>query len=140
MNLGDYNKHRGWQIPEDEDPVRKGYLVNYLPDDYESWSPKEIFEAAYFPMTDSDGSTVSQEMVDQFIGNVFAQQLDEKTTLVSAETLTGFRQHEVSSCVDPKNYDHVIGIGIATERIKNTLWECLGFVVQWGRFGLKREG
>ena len=46
MTLGDYNDHRGWTIPEDEDPEREGYLVKY-PDDYVSWSPKEIFEEAY---------------------------------------------------------------------------------------------
>ena len=46
MKLGDYNDHRGWTIPEDEDPEREGYLVKY-PDDYVSWSPKEIFEEAY---------------------------------------------------------------------------------------------
>lgn len=46
MNLGDYNTHRGWDIPEDEDPLREGYLVKY-PDGYESWSPKEQFEEAY---------------------------------------------------------------------------------------------
>ena len=46
MKLGDYNDYRGWTIPEDEDPEREGYLIKY-PDDYVSWSPKEIFEEAY---------------------------------------------------------------------------------------------
>lgn len=46
MNLGDYNKYRGWQIPEDEDPERKGYLVKYE-DGYESWSPETVFDVAY---------------------------------------------------------------------------------------------
>lgn len=46
MNLGDYNKFRGWIIPEDEDPDREGYKVVYQ-DGYVSWSPKEIFEEAY---------------------------------------------------------------------------------------------
>lgn len=46
MNLGDYNKYRGWTIPENENPEREGYLVKYE-DGYESWSPKEIFEKAY---------------------------------------------------------------------------------------------
>lgn len=46
MLLGDYNNHRGWGIPEDEDPMREGYNVRYS-DDYQSWSPKEVFEKAY---------------------------------------------------------------------------------------------
>ena len=46
MNLGDYNKERGWNIPEDEDPAKEGYIVRY-PDGYISWSPKEQFEESY---------------------------------------------------------------------------------------------
>lgn len=46
MNLGDYNKYRGWTIPENENPKREGYLVAYE-DGYRSWSPKEVFEEAY---------------------------------------------------------------------------------------------
>jgi hypothetical protein len=45
MPLGDYNKHRGWEIPADEDPAAEGYLVVY-PDGYQSWCPKEQFELA----------------------------------------------------------------------------------------------
>lgn len=47
MSRGEYNDYRGWIIPPDENPADEGYLVRYQPDGYESWSPKEIFEAAY---------------------------------------------------------------------------------------------
>jgi hypothetical protein len=46
LNLGDYNKKRGWTIPEDEDPLKEGYFVEY-PDGYVSWSPKDVFEESY---------------------------------------------------------------------------------------------
>lgn len=46
LSLGDYNKRRGWTIPENEDPAKEGYYVVY-PDGYVSWSPKGIFEEAY---------------------------------------------------------------------------------------------
>ena len=46
MSRGVYNEYRGWQAPVDENPKDEGYLVKY-PDGYESWSPKETFEAAY---------------------------------------------------------------------------------------------
>ncbi len=46
MNLGDYNNYKGWNIPENEDPKRDGYLVKYS-DNYISWSPREAFEDAY---------------------------------------------------------------------------------------------
>lgn len=135
MSLGDYNKHRGWEIPENEDSEREGYLVEYK-EGYLSWSPKEIFESAYFHMSE-DSSKVSPQMIDAFIGDLQATQLDGKTTLVKAETISGFIQYEVASCVEPKNYDMELGKQIATKRIKETLWLCLGFVLQWGRFGIK---
>ena len=46
MTRGDYNKYRGWQIPVDEEPTEKGYLVKSS-DGYESWTPLKQFEEAY---------------------------------------------------------------------------------------------
>ena len=49
MNLGEYNKYKGWTIPENEDPATEGYLVVY-PDGYISWCPKAQFEEANRPI------------------------------------------------------------------------------------------
>ena len=46
MTRGEYNNYRGWIIPKDENPDDDGYLVVYK-DNYESWSPKGVFEEAY---------------------------------------------------------------------------------------------
>ena len=46
MTRGEYNKYRGWTIPENENPDDEGYLVKYE-DGYESWSPRKQFEEAY---------------------------------------------------------------------------------------------
>lgn len=46
MTRGEYNKYRGWTIPENENPDDEGYLVKYS-DGYESWSPKKQFEESY---------------------------------------------------------------------------------------------
>lgn len=46
MNRGEYNRYRGWPIPQDENPADEGYLIKYH-DGYESWSPKEVFEESY---------------------------------------------------------------------------------------------
>jgi len=43
MALGDYNTHRGWQIPSNENPYAPGYMVKY-PDGYISWCPEAQFE------------------------------------------------------------------------------------------------
>lgn len=56
MSRSDYNKFRGWNVPEDENGKDKGYLVEYLDGGepntkqfkgYVSWSPKTQFENAY---------------------------------------------------------------------------------------------
>lgn len=48
MTRGEYNKYRGWTIPENENPDDEGYLVVYVDsDNYESWSPKDVFDRVY---------------------------------------------------------------------------------------------
>jgi len=50
MNRGFYNKFKGWETPEDEDPTDEGYMVVYnmgTNKEYISWSPKDIFEDGY---------------------------------------------------------------------------------------------
>lgn len=57
MSRGDYNHLREWVCPADEDPTDLGYLVQYENSGasnvegfkgYVSWSPKEVFEEAYY--------------------------------------------------------------------------------------------
>ena len=47
MTRGDFCSYRGWPLPAYEMWEDEGFLVVYAPDGYESWSPKEVFEAAY---------------------------------------------------------------------------------------------
>ena len=138
MTLGAYNEHRGWTIPEDEDPEREGYLVKYQNDDeYQSWSPKEIFESAYLPLHAEDGSRICQADVERFMGDLTAEALpDGKTALVKCESATGFVQYEASSCVDPANFDLEMGKNIGGGKIADRFWGHLGFVLQWAKNGL----
>ena len=59
MTRLEYNDYRGWDLPDDEDGSDDGYLVEYVdggpsnhPEHvgYISWSPKDVFDAAYQPM------------------------------------------------------------------------------------------
>ena len=134
MNLGDYNLFRGWGIPVDEDPLTEGYLVVY-PDGYRSWAPKEAFEKCYLPLTVC--SKITEVEIDNLLLEPTATKIDEKTTLVKIDSAIGYVNYEVSSCVDPANYDHDLGIRLATDKVKNKLWPLLGFVLQWGINGLK---
>ena len=46
MTRGDYNIFRGWQIPADEDPSDKGYVMKYE-NGHIQWLPKDMFESDY---------------------------------------------------------------------------------------------
>lgn len=60
MTRLEYNDLRGCNVPDDENPADDGFLVEYVdggkanhPDfsGYISWSPKDVFERAYRPVT-----------------------------------------------------------------------------------------
>lgn len=139
-----FKQVEAWEQEKDGAP---GYAVRY-PDGYQSWSPKEVFEAAYLPMGHELGvfegqtvkvanqNTVTPEMVHNFIVSCESMQLDEKTTHVKATLANGFVIHETSSCVDPARFDMKIGEGICRNRIENQVWKLLGFLLQTARFGV----
>ncbi len=115
---------------------KEGYAVKY-PDGYISWSPKEVFEGSYLAMGENNNNRCTLPMVDEFIGEPSVMSLpDGKTTLVSCKMISGFMEHATSSCVDPANYSVEIGAGLAVNKIKDSLWKLLGFVVQWGKYGI----
>lgn len=134
MNLGDYNKFKGWDIPKDEDPLKEGYLVQYS-DDYLSWSPKDVFEAAYLLLEDE--TKITPSVVDGLVYDVDVSRV-KNTTVVMLETTTGFDSMAYSACVDPANYDECIGADLATKKAKDKLWMGLGFVLAWAKNGLKK--
>lgn len=84
-------------------PDDMGYEVTY-PDGYKSWTPKDVADAAYYPLSDNnDGTKILKEDVENFITDVDVTTIGEKTTVVNAHTRSGFDTVRHSSCVDPKN-------------------------------------
>ena len=75
MSRGEYNAYRGWSAPEGEDQSTLGYLVEYTdggkPNDerhagYISWSPAEVFDAAYRPSGSfQDRVRLEKEQLDE---------------------------------------------------------------------------
>lgn len=114
----------------------EGYEVTY-PDGYKSWSPKDVADAAYYPLSENnDGTKILKEDVENFITNVDVTTIGEKTTVVNAHTRSGFDTVRHSSCVDPKNYSEELGKQYAMEEVVNSLWSHLGFVLQWAKYGI----
>lgn len=58
MTRGAYNAHRGWEVPEDENPSDEGYII-LRGNGHVSWMPTDVFEDIYSEPIDN-----SVEMVD----------------------------------------------------------------------------
>lgn len=96
MTRGDYNKFRGWNIPENENPNDKGYIVKYS-DGYISWSPKSVFEEAYDeignkPLIDTALLMKSEDYTDRFKAEyeqlrIRTEKLSEMLVLYAREEL-----------------------------------------------------
>lgn len=129
-----------WKYTDNHKVGDPGYRVRYA-DGYESWSPKDVFERAYLPLTvnpelKTDAPSVSQEMVDGFIREVETTTLGDKTTVVRAVLRNGFEIVESSACVSAENYDEAMGLEICLEKIKDKVWMLLGFLLQTAIHGI----
>lgn len=121
--------------------VEDGYRIRY-PDGYVSWSPKDVFEAAYLPVIvnpdlRTTAPSISQQMVDDFIKETEVITMGDKTTVVRAVLRNGFEIVESSACVSAENYDEKLGAEICMEHIKNKVWMLLGFLLQTAVHGIK---
>ena len=117
---------------------KPGYKVVYEPDGYESWSPKDVFERAYFPLCKENALT--QEDVDRFFSAGIAQActLGDKTACVTYTVPTGVVLCDFSSHVYPECFDPVMGEMVCRDKIKLKLIELLGFVHCWAANGLRK--
>lgn len=127
-------------IPAQKDG-KDGYKVVY-PDGYISWSPTDVFERAYLPLSintrlNTDKPSIGQEMVDDFIAHTEVQTLGDKTTVVRAVLRNGFELVESSSCVSKENYSEELGVQICMKKIKDKVWFLLGFLLQTAVHGVK---
>lgn len=74
-----------------------------------------------------------KELIDKL------QQFDEdKLVLVALTCLTGFEVHGQAACVKPENFDLNVGSNYARIKAEDKIWEGLGFVLQWAKYGLKK--
>lgn len=123
------------RMVQHDDVVDEGYEVEY-PDGYKSFSPKDVFEKAYYMILSPN--KIQEGDVLNFIKEGYSLRLGEKTTVVCDTTLTGFDTVGIAACVNPSTYDHNMGCGVARRDIKDKIWGHLGFVLQWAINGLKR--
>lgn len=46
--------------------------------------------------------------------------------------------HGQAACVKPENFDLNVGANYAQIKAEDKIWEGLGFVLQWAKYGLKK--
>lgn len=79
-----------------------------------------------------------KELIDKL------QQFDEDKLVLVEDTdttltcLTGFEVHGQAACVKPENFDLNVGSNYARIKAEDKIWEGLGFVLQWAKYGLKK--
>jgi hypothetical protein len=76
--------------------------------------------------------------IKRFISNIESIQVGSKTTNTTLTCLTGFEVHGQSSCIKPENFNLGIGAAYAQIKAEDKIWEGLGFVLQWAKYGLKK--
>ena len=114
-----------------------GYEVTY-PDGYKSWSPAKEFEKAYYKLEDPAGDVLKENDIKRFIKDIENVKVGTKTTNTTLTCLTGFEVHGQAACVKPENFDLNVGANYARIKAEDKIWEGLGFVLQWAKYGLKR--
>lgn len=138
MNLADFKLDvKGEGMVPAEDEKQEGYLVVY-PDGYKSWSPKDVFEKAYFEA--AEGKTY-QEIADRLCQTIVAVRVGRRTLSGSLICLNGF---EVSASVmardeadlDANYNDYLIEL---TKKANAKLLEHVRFVVMLASNGLDQN-
>lgn len=70
------------------------------------------------------------EDIEAAIATEESLKIGKKTTVVLLTLQNGFEIVGLSSCVDPKNYDQVIGEKLARQRALEKVWELEGYKLQ----------
>ena len=113
-------------------PAPGGYYVVYA-DGYESWSPAEAFEAGYTPTmadepSDGEAAALTPHDVERAIVAEQFHVFDDTTlTVCCLKLYNGFTVTGESACVNPADYDPIVGRRIAREDAVSKVWMVLGF-------------
>lgn len=89
-------------------------------------------------LEDPTGDTLKENDIKRFIKGIENVKVGTKTTNTTLTCLTGFEVHGQAACVKPENFDLNVGSNYARIKAEDKIWEGLGFVLQWAKYGLKK--
>lgn len=87
---------------------------------------------------DPAGDVLKENDIKRFIKDIENVKVGTKTTNTTLTCLTGFEVHGQAACVKPENFDLNVGSNYARIKAEDKIWEGLGFVLQWAKYGLKK--
>lgn len=128
---------KGYRVNQDCIDETAGFEVTYE-GGYKSWSPADVFQKYYYRLNDVDGNSIIEKDVKYFIKKIDNVKVGTKTTNTTLTCLTGFEVHGQASCVNPDNFDINVGANYAQIKAEDKIWENLGFVLQWAKYGLDK--
>lgn len=121
--------------PEEKDG-KQGYAVIY-PDGYKRWSPKDVFESAYFPI--KDGRFVQDADIQAFIdASKVDVQVKPGQVMVKVIYPNGVTDVEGMASSDIEGFDYHIASVNCMHKIRKRLWDYMVFVMSWASEGLKK--
>lgn len=129
---------KGYRVNQDCVDKTRGYEVTY-DGGYKSWSPADVFEKYYYKLADVNGDKICDKDVRYFIKKIDNVKVGTKTTNTTLTCLTGFEVHGQASCVNPNDFDINVGANYAQIKAEDKIWEGLGFVLQWAKYGLSKN-
>ena len=89
-------------------------------------------------LEDPAGDVLKENDIKRFIKGIENVKVGTKTTNTTLTCLTGFEVHGQAACVKPENFDLNVGSNYARIKAEDKIWEGLGFVLQWAKYGLKK--
>lgn len=81
-------------------------------------------------MDQSPKNKLTEEDIAATIVKEEDSKLGAKTTVVMITLVNGFEVVGTSSCVDPENYDHELGVRYARRKAIDKVWELEGYKLQ----------
>lgn len=137
MTKGEAKEQGYFKSNDDQDLVskEKGYVITH-PDGYMSWSPKDVFDKAYFSLFDENGDSITLADIEDLIIDKYSVKVGTKNTNTTLVCKTGFEIHGQSGCVKKEDFDIIIGEKRAEPRAIDQLYFAMGFVLQWAKYGL----
>ena len=119
--------------PREGTDGRDGYKVVYA-DGYASWSPKDVFDAAYVALDDIPTKLTLDDLQAKVVGELFVKVGDTTTIVCNLLLENGFVVTGTSACIDPAIFDEVIGKQIAYDNAIDKMWQLEGYLLKQRRF------